>query len=165
MKKIVVCLFLLFAVVSCKSTMPTVTSQENTSKTVTKTVHDTIFKIEKDSSTYKAYLDCVNGKVSIVNPSIENKKGKNLSIPKVVIKDNYITVDCQLKEQELYAKWKQTNTAETITKVNTVVQEVNKLTFWQEFQIYGFRIFAIIGLLIGLLIGAYFGIKTYLKTI
>ena len=136
--------------VACKSAGVVPPKTIETTNTVTKTevVRDTVFKIQKDSSYYKAYLECVNGKV-VLNPQAkpEIKKGKHLKPPKVNIKDNIITVNCEAEAQELFAQWKDiymaTNLQTTIT--NTVEVE-RKLTWWQSFQIWCGRIFLAIAL-------------------
>ncbi|GEJ34949.1 hypothetical protein FPN185_contig00114-0001 [Flavobacterium psychrophilum] len=65
-KHIVVCLFVLIALASCGSSKPIVVQNETT-KTITETVHDTVFKIEKDSSSLKALLECQGGKIVLKN--------------------------------------------------------------------------------------------------
>ena len=160
MKKIFFGLLMLFAVASCKSTMPTVTSEQTSTKTITETVHDTIFKIEKDSSAIQALLECQNGKI-FVKEVTHTQPGRNLKSPKVVVANNQLTVDCQLDEQALYAKWTEQNTTEVKTVTNTKIIEVNKLTFWQELQLNClWAIVASAALTIG-----YIRIKNYLKTV
>ncbi|MBS1535315.1 MAG: hypothetical protein JST78_09575 [Bacteroidetes bacterium] len=124
------CLLTLFAVlVSCKSTKPTVNSETTT---IVETVHDTIFKTEKDSSSYKAYLDCVNGK-AIIKEVVHAEPGRNLKSPTVRLVNNTLQVDCEARAQELFAKWKST------VKDRIKYIPVNVLTWWQKTQIYGFR--------------------------
>lgn len=63
-------------------------------KEVEKIVRDTIFKIEKDSAFYKAYIDCKDGVPKLVNP--QSKGGKNLQPPKVDIdKNGNLTIQVQ----------------------------------------------------------------------
>jgi hypothetical protein len=150
---ILVCFVLLFAVASCKSTKPTVTKTETQTKTITEKIHDTIFKIEKDSSSYKALLECQNGKV-VVKEVIQSEPGRKLKSPKVRVENNKLNVDCQLDEQKLYAFWKSTQVQDVQYRTITVTKFINQLTFWQEFQIKGFRILSILilALVIGLII-------------
>lgn len=140
MKQLKTILFALFTllmagvVVSCKSTyapLPPVTTESNTTKTVTHTVHDTIFKIEKDSSYYKAYLECVNGKVVIKNSS-STPGASTLQPPKVNIKDNIITVDCETKAKELFAKWKSTYVNQENQTIIKVPYPVERSPTWWE---------------------------------
>lgn len=160
LKTIVFFLFLLFALVSCKSTMPTVTSEQNTTKTITETLHDTVFKIEKDNSVLQALLECQNGKI-VIKEITKNQSGRKIKPPSITIKNNQLKVDCNLDEQKLYAKWKQKNSTEVKTVTNTKIIEVNKLTFWQELQIYCF--WAVV--LTALIMFGYNRIKNYLKTV
>jgi hypothetical protein len=141
------CLFLTFAVTSCKSTKPTVNVTETATKTTIEKVHDTIFKTEIDSSSYKALLDCRDGKV-VVKEVIQTEPGRILKSPKVRIDNNKLDVDCKAKAEQLFAQWKSTQVNDIQFKTNTITNTINKLTFWQEFQIKGFRILAIILLLL-----------------
>lgn len=142
----VVVLLSVLLVVGCKSSKPVVTETKNEIvKKVTETVHDTVFKIEKDSSAYKALLECQNGKIKI-KEILTQKPGKNLKPPKVDIKNNEINIDCEAYAQKLLAQYKSKNTQ--VTQVKTVPIKVNELTFWQEFQIRGFRLLSLIAIAI-----------------
>lgn len=150
-------LFLMLLATGCNSSKPVVIeTKTETVKTITEKVHDTIFKIEKDSSSYKALMECVNGKVKIKDV-VNATPGRNLKPPKVSIKDNILHVDCEAKAQELFAQWKSKFVSEY--KAEVIPIKVNELTFWQEFQIKGFRLF----LLVALGFITYKFIKFYLK--
>jgi hypothetical protein len=136
------CLFVLTALlVSCGSTKPVVVKNETvTTKTITETVHDTIFKIEKDSSYYQALLDCQDGKVVVKNV-IQSEPGRNLKSPKVRIDNNQLNVDCEARAQELFAQWKSTHETDSITIIKEVPVVTNVLTWWQQTQIKLFWFF------------------------
>ena len=123
--------------VSCGSGKPVVLQNETT-KTITKMVHDTVLKIEKDDSFYAALLECQNGKV-VVKEVLQAEPGRNLKSPKVRVENNKLSVDCEVRAQELLAHY--ISTHETNNAVKTVAIEVNKLTFWQELQIWCGRVF------------------------
>lgn len=139
------CLLLVFGtLVSCKSkSVPfQPTTETNKTVTITETVHDTVFKIEKDNSHYQALLECQNGKVVIKNKTEKQSKNGKLEPPSVVIRDNYIVIDCNLKEQELYAKWKEKHKlelTETLSKIPVYIEK--ELSTWQTIQIYCGRVF------------------------
>ena len=140
------CLFFVLTIllVSCGSTKsPVVQNNTTTEKTIIETVHDTVFKIEADSSIYQALLDCQNGKV-VVKDVIQAEPGRNLKSPKVRIDNNKLKVDCETRAQELFAQWKSTHETEKIFVTKTVTVEVNKLTWWQQTKIRLFWIFLII---------------------
>lgn len=111
--QVIVCWFaflliLLFMVSGCKSAKPVIVPEkEVTTEKVVETVHDTVYKTEKDSSAYRALLDCQNGKV-VVRQVKQATAGKHLNAPVVSIADNQLNVDCEARAQELYAKWKST---------------------------------------------------------
>lgn len=143
------CLFfvLIMLLVSCVSKKPVVVKNETTTKdTITETVHDTIFKIEKDSSYYQALLDCQDGKVVVKNVS-QSEPGRTLKSPRVRLRNNILQVDCEAKAQELFAKWKSTYKSKTTVITKEVPVVTNVLTWWQQTQIKLFRLFAIIILL------------------
>jgi len=113
--------------------------QNETTKTIIETVHDTIFKIEKDSSSYKALLECQNGKVVVKN-IVQSEPGRTLNSPKVRLSDNVLKVDCESRAQELFAQWKDTYILQdTVEQLPPII--TNELTYWQKTQIIGFRIY------------------------
>lgn len=140
LKHIVLLFFSLVVLASCGSSKPATTENKTQTITVKETVHDTIFKIEKDSSSYRALLECQNGKVVIKEVS-QAEPGRTLKSPRVRLDSNQLKVDCEARAQELLAHYKDTHEAtfQNITKSITI--EVNKLTFWQQLQIWGFRIY------------------------
>lgn len=151
MKKYFLSLFCLLLVtgtlLSCKSnSVPFLpTTETNKSVVIKETVHDTVFKIEKDQSQYQALLECQNGKVLIKSPTEKQSKNGKLEPPKVKIVDNYIIVDCDLKEQELYAKWKSESRSELIETLKKIPIEIEKnMSTWETIQIYCGRIFLLL---------------------
>jgi hypothetical protein len=143
LKHILGCLLVLIMLASCGSNKPVM--MQNETKTITQTVHDTVLKIEKDSSSIKALLECQNGKVVVKN-IVQSEPGRTLKSPKVRIVDNILQVDCEVRAQELLAHYKNTHEAKVLTITKTI--EVNKLTFWQELQIKGFKSFALLLLVV-----------------
>jgi hypothetical protein len=149
-------LFLFFVVavtlVSCKSAnvIPPIKTETIKSITTKEVVHDTVFKTEKDSSYYRAWLECKDGKVVFKEPTNSNEKprakqGKYLKRPKITIKDNHLEVDCYAEAQSLYAKWKDTYIKEN-SSINTEkpILIEKQLTSWQNFEIWSGRIFLLI---------------------
>ncbi|WP_291122775.1 hypothetical protein [Flavobacterium sp. UBA6046] len=140
-------LFVLLATTlsSCKSAsvVPPATTETTKTITIKEVVRDTIFKTEKDSSYYKAYLNCVNGKVVVkqdTKPII--KLGKFLQPPKVSLKDNILTIDCKAEAQKLFAQWKDIYRENMKSVLTTKYVEVEKpLTYWQKTEIILGRIF------------------------
>ncbi|TDX86182.1 hypothetical protein [Epilithonimonas xixisoli] len=138
-------IFISLVLLSCvtkRATEPVIIT--NTKETV-RTVRDTIFKVEADSSSYRAFIDCVNGKPIIRETDFtKSKKGKILNIPKTVLKGNQLTVDCYKNEQELKKQWEETHTKATEQipiYINVPVEVEKPLTFWQKTQIWFGRIF------------------------
>ncbi|MFE3868701.1 hypothetical protein EKM01_03840 [Flavobacterium sp. RSP46] len=145
LKHIVLLFFSLVVLASCGSSKPATFENKTQTITIKETIHDTLFKIEKDSSSYQALLECQNGKVVIKNVT-KAEPGRTLKSPTVRLDNNQLKIDCEARAQELLAHYK--NTHQTSNEVIRVPVEVNKLTWWQETQIKLFRIFAILSLLL-----------------
>ena len=133
---------------SCKATKPTVITKTY-KETITETVHDTVFEIAADSSSYKALLDCQNGKV-VLKEITKATPGKNLSVPKVTIKDNQLNVDCLAEAQRLLAQWKSKDTFQSLYEQQPVYIE-KELSFWESLLI-GVGKISLVILIIGLTI-------------
>ncbi|WP_166922449.1 hypothetical protein [Flavobacterium poyangense] len=126
---------LVLILISCRSPKPVQNENKIQTITITETLHDTVFKIANDSSSYKALLECLNGKVVLKNV-IQAEAGRILKSPKVRLDKQALSVDCHLKEQELYAAWKSKQVKEVQEKTITITKFVNHLTFWQKIQIW-----------------------------
>lgn len=123
----------------CKTrkVVPTVIERE-----VNVVVRDTVFKIEKDSSRAIAIVDCLEGKPAI--RMSQETPGNFLNVPRLVLQDSVLTVDCESRAHELFAQWKETHS----TEKTTVPVYINELTFWQEVQINLGRAFLLLALLL-----------------
>lgn len=134
---------LVFGLASCGSKAPVVETKEVV-REVKETVRDTVIVTQKDSSFYRAYLECVNGK-PVIKQVIDASPGKALTKPKVSIDNNVLKVDCAKEAETLFLKWKEKYVSELTTHTKPVVQY--KLTFWQELQIKCFHLLLIIVLI------------------
>lgn len=143
LKHIVLFLFSLVVLASCGSSKPTTSEKQTITTTVKEIVHDTIFRIEKDSSSYQALLECQNGKVVIKEVS-QAEPGRKLKSPRVRLDSNQLKIDCEARAQELLAHYKDTHKATSEIIIRKIPIEVNKLTFLQEFQIWLGRIFLLL---------------------
>lgn len=145
---------LVTTLVSCKSSSVVPPTTTETIKTITKTevIRDTVFEIQKDSSYYRAYLECVNGKVVLKEKTVPlATKGNYLKPPKVNIKDNILIVDCEAEAQKKFARWKEVYTDAVIKTITEHPYTVEKpLSWWQITQIILGRIFIGIAVLLGL---------------
>lgn len=137
---------------SCKSSsvVPPTTKETTTTTNVTTVVRDTVFEVQKDSSFYRAYIECVNGK-PVISKKPTIKKGKYVQPPKVNLKDNILSIDCTAEAQKLFAQWKDVYTKENKSTIERVPYPVPaNLSFWQSTQIILGRIFLFILAIIGL---------------
>lgn len=140
------CLFFVLTImlVSCVGKKPVVVQNTTTTeKIITETIHDTILRIEKDSASYNALLDCIDGKV-IIKYVTQAEPGRTLKSPKVRIADNTLQVDCEAKAQELFLRWKSTYITEHKQEIKEVPVVTNILTWWQQTQIKAFWLMAVI---------------------
>lgn len=138
MRKLLVIL-IPFLFLGCKTQrrIPTVIERE-----VNVVVRDTVFKIEKDSSRTIAIVDCLEGKPAI--RMSQETPGNFLNVPRLVLQDSVLTVDCEARAQELFAQWKETHS----TEKTEIPVYINELTFWQEVQINLGRAFLLLAVLI-----------------
>lgn len=133
---------------SCRGTKDTILPDSTqTQRTVTTTIHDTVFVTQPDSSSYSAPLIVSkDGKISLGNQ--RTSTGKHLGSPKVNIRDNTLQVDCYAEAQRLFHQWKETQIMEASQTVRTIVKLpkiIEKpLNFWQKTQIWLGRIFLIL---------------------
>jgi hypothetical protein len=106
-----------------------------TEKIVTEYVHDTVYVIESDTSSFTANLIVSDsGQIFIQNTS--SNSGKYLNYPKVVIKNNQIKIDCTAEAQRLFKQWKSKHILEKKSNTFTRTKLVEKeLSLWQKFQI------------------------------
>lgn len=146
--------FLLVFAVSCggrKSAMPVIVE---TTKTIKEVIKDTVVAVKADSSYYKAYVDCRDGKPVILRDSIITLPGQRIKVPRVVLKDHYINVDCRETAQKLFLSWKEKHITEIKPKVIFVPKEVpveKPLTFFQKLQIWAGR-FLLLELLLAVIL-------------
>jgi hypothetical protein len=153
MRKIIkfCCVVVLVAfLVGCKSSassLPSPSTTETTTREVEVVLRDTTLKTEKDSSFYKAWIDCVNGKPVLKNP--ESKNGRKLQAPNVNLKGNELQVDCRKQAEELFHQWKETYIKESKLKETRVPYAVpTPLTQFQIVQLLAGRFFLLLLLLL-----------------
>jgi hypothetical protein len=125
-------LVLLLWMTSCKSTKPVVITNTKTEKVIER-VHDTVFNIAADSSSYRALLDCQNGKV-VIKDVFKNTAGKHLTAPSVRIIDNQLEVDCFAEAQKLFAQWISKDVYTALTEQTPIYIEYQP-TWWERFLI------------------------------
>ena len=147
---IMTALFFVFSVIGCK-----------TKKVIEKTIivhdsihvenvkmHDSLINVIKrnDSASIRLNFKCDSlGQIYITK--INQLAGEKQKI-QFVFKDNMIYVKCQVDSLSIAIKWadKITKTSSTNSKVEiqTIVQEVNRLTQWQVLQMWGSRLFVLL---------------------
>lgn len=155
---------------SCKSKPLPVETQKTIIQKI-ETVKDTVLVVEKDSSYYNAYIDCVNGKPVLVqsqkqiddynskNPgqtakSPQSKAGRSVKSPAVNLENGLLSVNCEKEAEKLFFKWKETY-MEQYKISNTPIYRDKPLTTFQEVKL---AVGAVVIWLLGLVI-LVFGIR------
>lgn len=130
---------------------------------MTNNVRDTTFIVEADSSFYKAWIECVNNKPVLRNPTAQ--AGKNqLKAPSVNLGEGgQLSVECETENLELKARINElvtelNNTTSTVEYVP--VEVIKPLTFYQKLLINLGKIFGLI-LLVCIGYGAFKLVKKY----
>lgn len=99
-------LAILIALTSCRAKLPEKVIVEKTKEvTITEKVRDTVLVTEKDSSYYKAYIECINNKPVIKDATAT--PGKILKAPNVNLTNNQLTVDCKQEAEKIFFQWKE----------------------------------------------------------
>lgn len=146
-------LFFLFGALlltSCKS-KPVPSETKETIIQKFETVKDTVLVVQKDSSYYSAYIDCVNGKPVLVqsqkqiddynskNPGQSAKSpsataGRSVKPPAVNLENGKLSVNCEKEAEQMFFKWKETYIKEwQISK--TPIYRDKPLTTFQEVKL------------------------------
>ena len=133
-------------VVSCISRKPQEPVIITKTKETIKTVRDTTYVVEADSTFYNALIECVNGKPVLKEPKITNPKNKDSGLQpiKVTLDGNNLTVEANKIIQKLHKEWEETYTKEheqTPIYIKVPVEVEKPLTLWQKTQIWFGRIF------------------------
>ena len=138
------CLFVVLVVtlVSCNSArvIPPTETKEVISTQTKEVLHDTLIQTQVDSSYYKAWLECKDGKVVLsdnTKSKVDTQGGKYLKPPKVIIQNNQLTVNCETEAQKIFLKWKDTYTSTHKNSVITKPYFIDKpLTTFQNVEIW-----------------------------
>jgi len=121
-------------------------------------IRDSIIKIEPDRAYLKAWIECDKNGELLMKRIEEYEAGKKTT-PKIVVRDNYIEIECLVDSAAIAVHWIETHTnAENNTGKTTTI-EVNKLKQYQIVLIWAGGA-ALIFLFILLIIWA---IKKYIK--
>jgi hypothetical protein len=133
-------LLLLLVFYSCGSSRNTpekVKSVQTITKTIKEIQRDTVHQIQKDSSFYRALIECKNNKP--VLKEIRSGKGRRLKKPSVEISQNSLNVDCKTQAEKLFFQWKQKYILEQreTQQIKTLPAKLipRELTWWQELWI------------------------------
>ena len=110
---------------------------------------DTTIQVPADSSWLQALIECDSNGHAYLREILAYKAGDQAIMPIVRIVDNTLQVDCICDSLAIYQKISKVydHTIESRKEKETVTVEVNRLTWWQRTQVYGFRILAVVVLL------------------
>ncbi len=135
----------LFFLCSCRTQIPIARADTVTKVLIKERVHDTTIYVT-DSAGFKALLECDSlGMVRV--KQIQNFYAGQFVRPKVVVKDNYIKLDCKVDSAKIYASWKERDTVKVTSTSQTIVVKENYITGFQWAQIWAGRVFILLVLL------------------
>jgi hypothetical protein len=125
---------LFFCMAGCKVQAPIARTDTIKTTLIKEVIKDTTIYIT-DSAGFRAALECDSlGQVRI--RQIQDYYAGQFVKPSVVVKNNYLKVDCKIDSGAVVVRWKETH-KETNQVINTVkVDRVNYLTGWQWFFEY-----------------------------
>jgi hypothetical protein len=132
------CILFLCAV-GCKVQAPIASTDTVTKTVIQEVLRDTTIYIV-DSAGFRAALECDSmGQVRI--RQIQDYYAGQFVKPKVIVKDNWLRVDCRIDSGAVYVAWKQrTETTEQSVTTVKVPPPVNYVTGWQWAQIWAGRL-------------------------
>lgn len=138
--------------VSCGSGKPQVMPEPiilTETKEIKEIVRDTIFKIEKDSAFYKAYIDCKDGKPILTSPPTPKGGTKGIIKPLEVglDKNGNLTIKAETIAQELFHKWKEKYIKENVPKpiyVDKIVYKDTPFTWYHKVLMWSGGLFLFI---------------------
>ncbi|MGJ1287593.1 hypothetical protein [Sphingobacterium sp. UBA6308] len=158
MRNLMCLIAVLITLVGCKT--KTVFVPQVKTLEITKTLHerDTTIQIERDSSWYKAWIECQNGKPVLKNPT--GNSGKNLLKPTVNLDSSgQLIVGCISENIQLKLRIRELETVINEKEIQTVEVE-RQLTLFQKLYIILGKTFGAV--LIGLVLyGAFKLFKRY----
>lgn len=143
----ILCSLLILLLCACTVRRPVVQGTDThraDSVFVKETLRDTVITVEADSALIRAYLECDSlGRVR-VRQLAEFRAGRRLQPPAINIQDNVLTATATTDSLNLYLQLRERyeshhNTRDTAI---TVVQTVNRLTWWQTLWVWAGRGFA-----------------------
>ena len=118
----------------------------------TEYLKDTVLVVEKDSSYYSAFIDCVNGKPVLVqsqnqitdfntkNPTQlaavpKSVAGRSVKPPSVNLNNGVLSVNCEKEAEKLFFAWKETELREWQNTQKPVYID-RKLTTFQNVKLF-----------------------------
>ncbi|WP_153937645.1 hypothetical protein [Riemerella anatipestifer] len=114
-------------------------------------VRDTVFKIEKDTAFYEAYIKCRDGKPVLVNP--KSKGGRNIKPPRGELdKNGKLRISIETQAIELFKQWKEKYIKETQPKVVYVpkIEYRDKPLVWYQKLLMGIGGFSVVVILLSM---------------
>lgn len=118
-----------------KETNDTLVSRKEITREVPR---DTSVILKPDKATVKAELARDSSGNVAIKRLIEYDAGERLKPPKLEVKDNILTVTAEIDSMAIFLTLKDRyiERADTLTRVETKVVEVNRLNGWQRFRVW-----------------------------
>lgn len=156
MKKLTVNILLLFALLavttSCVTAKrcaqlfpPSVERKDSVSVVVKETLRDTTIIVPADSSWLQMLIECGENGQALMKELLGYKAGSRTAPPRVIIKDNVLTAECECDSIAIHAILKSRETVSSSISIEKEIIQVpvNYLTWWQRTQMNLGRILGI----------------------
>lgn len=123
---------------SCCSTRKSITTSQVIRDSVftKEIIRDTVISFQSDTSMIRMLLECDSMGIVREKQLLEYKSSNRLSPPKVVIKDNVLTSTANIDSVSIYFSLKDRYTERNVGSEKIIIQEVNKLTWWQTLWVW-----------------------------
>ena len=127
---------------SCRTARVTQSTQTHTADSVlvVETIRDTIVKVQADSSLIRALIECDSAGRATIRRLLEYQAGERLKPPEISIdENNVLTAKAQVDSLAIYLhlkeRYEKNTSIHTQAAKETVIVEVNRLTWWQKLWI------------------------------
>jgi len=118
---------------------PQITRYDSIIRDTIERARDSMIYIKPDRAFLRAKLECdKRGRVMI--KKIEEYEAGFKVRPKIVVRNNYVEIECEVDSSLIALHWIETHTRAVDSNRETTTIEVNRLTSWQSFQIWLGRI-------------------------
>lgn len=122
---------------SCKAKKEVSNTQIVQKEIIREIERDTVVKVEADSASIKALLECDSVGNVLLKQIAAYEAGAHVQPPQIDIQDNVLTATAKVDSFGIFMKFRERYVEKTdyMESQGTQVVEVNRLTGWQKFRV------------------------------